>query len=172
MKMYFIFLVLLVYLSGGCAYHSRSEAFEPLAAQFKAKAGTNRIVEGRKIAGLLPVCPVVHGRWWYFGFDESVPAGADDMSRPSYLLSKEDFLQAMGKPSRFQVEDLRHGIWDVASYDLGRDRNNTAWELLATFRSNNVVRGRVIKRYTPSSVATHINPDGSITSVTNYLPEQ
>ena len=172
MKMRFTFTILLGCLLAGCAYHTRPASFDTLAAQFKAKAGSNRIAEGKKIARLLPVCPVVHGRWWYLGFDESVPVGADDMSRPSYILSKEDFLQAMGKPSRSQIEDLRHGIWDVASHDLGSDRNNTAWELLVTVWSNNVVSGGVIKRFTPRSIATHANPDGSITSVTNYLPEQ
>ena len=129
------------------------------------------MAEGKKIARLLPHCREVDGgRWWLLGFDESVASPAADVSHPSYILSEEDFLQAMGKPDRSQAEDLRHGIWPVASYDLGSDRNDTAWELLVTFYSNNVVSGEVLKRFTPASIATHTNPDGSTTSVTNYVP--
>jgi hypothetical protein len=169
MKMERIFIVLLACLLAGCVHYTRPAALQPLAAQFKAKAGLNRIAEGRKVAGLLPVCPVVHGRPWLLGFDESVPVGAPDMGHPSYILSQEDFLEAMGKPDRSQPEDLRHGIWAGASYDLGSDRNNTAWELLVTFYDHRVVTGCVIKRFTPSIIRTRTNPDGSTTSVTNYL---
>jgi len=170
MKAHCIFAILLGCILTGCVHHTRPAALDQLAAQFQAKAGSNRIAEGKKIAGLLPVCPVVHGRWWLLGFDESVPVGAAELNQPSYILSQAEFLQAMGKPDRSQLEDLRHGIWAGASYDLGSDRNNSAWELLVTFFNNHVVSGCVIPRNTPSSIATHTNPDGSTTSVTNYLP--
>jgi len=156
----------------GCVDHTRPASLDTLAAQFKAKASSNRIAEGKKIARLLPHCREVYGgRWWLLGFDESVASPVADVSHPSYILSEGDFLQAMGKPNRSQPDDLRHGIWPMASYDLGNDSNNTAWELLVGFYSNNVVSGSVIKRFTPSGIfATHTNPDGSTTTVTNYLP--
>jgi len=170
MSKQFIQLVLLGCLLSGCVHHARPVSLDQRAAEFKARAGFNRIAEGEKMAGLLPTCPKVHGRWWYLGFDESVPVGARVVEHPSYTLPQEDFLQAMGKPDRTQLEDLRHGIWAVASYDLGSDRNNTAWELLVTFYDHRVVGGKVIRRFTPWRIATHNNPDGSTTSVTNYLP--
>jgi hypothetical protein len=171
MKLHFIILVLLGCLLASCVYHTRPASFDTLAAQFTAKAGSNRIAEGKKIERLLPVCPTVYGgRWWYLGFDESVASPASDVSHPSYILPQEGFLQAMGKPDRYIPENLRYGIWAQASYDLGSDRNNTAWELLVTFYYNRVVGGRVIKRFTPIGFATYTSNGVTTVIRTNYLP--
>ena len=84
-------LVLLNCFLTGCARtgpHSRPTELESLAAQFKAKAGTNRIAEGKKIAALMPTVPVARKNW---GFEESI-----DWGSPSYPLPEQEFFEMMG----------------------------------------------------------------------------
>src|ERR1700679_3721234 len=94
------FFFVLLCLTTSClgAPHSRPAKLDKLAAQFKAKAGSERIAEGKEIVYLMPACHVSHGRWWLLGFDES--GGIEDVDHPSYLLLKADFFQRFGLPDR------------------------------------------------------------------------
>jgi hypothetical protein len=168
MKAISIIAVLLGCVLAGCAVnapHERPVALNQIAPQFKAKAGLNRIAEAKEIATLLPRCPESRGRWWLLGFDET--AGIPDFEHPSYLLPQDDLFKILGQPDRCETNWTS---WVSAAYDIGNDRKNIAWELLVCFSDNHVVSGIVIKQHTPTIIRTRTWPDGSTTSVTNYLP--
>jgi hypothetical protein len=135
----------------------------PLAAQFKAGAGGNRIAEAETIVALLPVCPEHRGTLLAFGEDEYT-----DWNDPSYRLPKEQFLQMMGQPNHQGTLRLA-GLWVFASYNLGRDRRNNETRLYIQFYKDYVVGGYVAETNTVQSVSTRTHPDGSITVTTNYI---
>jgi hypothetical protein len=153
----------------GCAAEpptARPAGLERAAAEFKAMAGLNRIGEARKLAGLLPRCPVRHvrvqGSHGLFPRTEWI-----DGEHPSYILSQQDLFKALGEPDR-QVSgwDLippgsaayypDHSVyrhWSIpvrpdrvyASYELGRDSRNRAWKLSVLLCDGHVCSAQLIK---------------------------
>jgi hypothetical protein len=102
MKLRMLLFALLA-LRAGCSSSgpkTRPAALVPLVARFKAKAGTERVAEARRIAALMPTCPALHynqGWWLRFGFDESQYT---DWNRPSYFLSKDELFSLLGPQRR------------------------------------------------------------------------
>jgi len=171
-------LVLLSCFLTGCARtgpHSRPAELESLAAQFKAKAGTNRIAEGKKIAALLPTVPVTRKNW---GFEESI-----DWGRPSYRLPEQEFFEMMGKPDLIGAlpgaspprRKLPPGWvprpkWVEAEYFLGRDRKGNELGLFICASGDHVVMGWVAKTNASEYVVMRSGPKGSVIVETNHFP--
>jgi len=162
-----VFALLITAGNAYCAPHSRPAELDSLAAQFKANANTNRVAEGKKIAALMPTCPIVYGNKWHWlglGFGENK---SFDWNHPSYKLSKSDLLQALGPPdhtSSFHIES-----WFYASYKLGRDKKSNEMALYLRCYNDYVVSGFVMPTNTVESISRHSYPDGSVTVKTNYI---
>jgi len=170
-------LILLGCLSTGCighGPHTRPKELPSLAAQFKAKAGRERIAEGKRIAALLPTyrqTPYGPQRpWWLFGLETGEAPPGPDYDHPSYKLSKEEFLQMIGQPDHFRRVEKGEVVVTVV-YDLGRDKKGDGFALFIGCYNGFVIYGRVANTNAgvAQSITTHRNPDGSITVVTNYI---
>ena len=123
-----ILAVMLTCLFEGCicgkAHPAEQSAFEVLAGDFKRKAGANRFEEARKLADLLPQCPLTSYKDTGIGIATSY-----DYSRPSYLFSKDQLFEALGKPSSFH----QYPYWDVATYQV-----DTPWYMHIVLRGGYV----------------------------------
>jgi len=164
MKAHCLFLILAGCLLAGCAQaapHSRPAALDSLAAQFKAAAGTNRLAVARKIARLMPACRVVYANGWFwhlFSFD-----GDEDFnwSHPSYRLSKDDAIAALGTPDHIRTINISDR-WDFLSWRVGRDRRQDECGLYIHCFNGLVVSGGVLKTNTVQSIVIHTTLTNSV----------
>ena len=175
MKIRNIFAVLLVSLLTGCfihAPHHRPAALTALAAQFKAKAGGDRIAEGKKIAALLPGYrenPFGPQRpWWLFGAETGDAPPGPDYDHPSYKLSAQEFYQVMGQPDRFKPL-MQAEVVHTAIYDLGLDEKGDGFGLFVGSYNGLIIHGGVADTNIPivQAIEFRRNPYGS-TNVTTY----
>jgi hypothetical protein len=170
-------LILLSCLSTGCIEHgphTRPKELSSLAAQFKAKAGMDRIAEGKRIAALLPTYrerPYGPQRpWWLFGNETGDAPPGPDYDHPSYKLSKEEFFQLMGQPDHFRRVE-KGEVVVTAVYDLGRDKKGDGFALFIGCYKDLVICGGLANTNVNviQAITTRRNPDGSLTVVTNYM---
>jgi hypothetical protein len=177
----------------GCAAaasKTRPAALDKTAAEFRAMVGSNRIAEAKKLACLLPGCPVHHvrvqGAHGLFPRTEWI-----DGEHPSYMLSQQDLFKALGEPDRlasgwdliptgqvrYYPDRSVYRQWSLpirpdrvyAYYDVGRDRRNSAWQLLLVLCDAHVCSAQVIKQGSVRSPSIGTLPDGQSIATTNHL---
>ncbi len=178
MKSHGLILVVMSCFLAGCARsgpRGRPPELNSLAAEFRARAGTNRIAEGKKIAKLLPTVAVERKNW---GFEESV-----DWGNPSYWLPEHEFFGMMGKPDRVGVlpgarparrqmlpGSVPRPKWVTAEYFLGRDKKNNEQGLFIWVSGDHVVGGFVANTNAAEYNVMRTGPKGSVIVETNYFP--
>jgi len=168
MKLQIISLALLSLLAGcsSSGPKTRPAALDPLAARFMSKAGTERVREARKIAALMPTCPIVHYNkfWWLmFGLDESQ---YPDWRHPSYFITKDEVFSLLGLPDREHAFDAG-GNWNYAMYRVGHNRKGDVMGLYVRSFDGHVVASFVMPTNTPASIEMRGDPVTLIR--TNYM---